>query len=162
MGRPNKYRKEFCDLLISHMEKGLSFYSFGAVADVTEHTLFDWVERYPDFGEAKRKGELKSLKSWETIGINGMLGKIKGWNPVSWIFVGKCRFRKYGYRDHAPEEEKPKEANKAEAAKALEELKTMLRDTSCQPTKPSMQASSLPVSPSGLLGESSSPVSNLL
>lgn len=154
-----KYKKEYCDTLLEHMGFGRSFESFGKVVDVCHRTLYNWVEEKPEFQEAKLRGELRALYEWETIGLQGMRGEIKGFNPVSWIFLGKCRFRKYGYKDHVEDDAIRKEPDKAEAVKALEELKTMLRDQQCQPMKQSLPESSAPQLASGLLGESSKPKS---
>ena len=57
-GRPTKYKKKFCQELVDHMEKGMSYETFGAVIDVSVQTLYDWEKVHPEFLEAKRKGFL--------------------------------------------------------------------------------------------------------
>jgi len=61
MANTLQYKKEFCELLIKHMSMGLSFRSFSAVAKVTRTTLYDWVDKYPEFKEAKEMGEDNAL-----------------------------------------------------------------------------------------------------
>lgn len=52
-GPPSKYKLEFNQMLIDHMEQGHSFRSFGGVIGVCEDTLHDWAKRHPDFKIAK-------------------------------------------------------------------------------------------------------------
>jgi hypothetical protein len=159
MATPTKYKKEFCQELITHMATGKSFDAFGGVVGVCHQTLYNWLETHEDFQQAKSVGELKGLNQWETIGLAGMMGKIKGFNPVSWIFVGKCRFRKYGYKDHVDEAQLIEVIDRSEAARArLHRLEQLLEERACWQKK-----SSIPLevvqSPSGLLTESLEPES---
>jgi DNA-binding transcriptional regulator YiaG len=41
-GRPTKYKRDYCAMLISHLKDGLSFESFGGVLGVSKQTLYDW------------------------------------------------------------------------------------------------------------------------
>jgi hypothetical protein len=93
-GRPTKYKKEYCELLVQHMKKGLSFETFAVRLDVTRSILYDWLKRHPEFVEAKEKGTLASMLAWEQIGIGLATGIHKQGNPAVWIFNMKCRFPK--------------------------------------------------------------------
>lgn len=55
-GRPTKYRKEFCELLIQHMSEGLSFDTFAGVLRVNPDTLYEWAKVHPEFSESKKVG----------------------------------------------------------------------------------------------------------
>lgn len=107
MARPvTKYKENLPKKLIDHMSKGYSFESFGAVADCTRACLYKWVEKYPEFKEAKDMGTMKSQYVWEKIGLEMALTKHDG-NPTAWIFNMKNRF---GWRDkveHSGDQEKP-------------------------------------------------------
>lgn len=92
MGRPTKYHKKFCEQLVDHMKKGLSFESFAADCECHKETLYEWVNQHPEFSEAKKRGTAFSSKRWEEIGMAGMAGKIKGFNAAVWIFNMKNRF----------------------------------------------------------------------
>lgn len=82
------------------MGKGLhSFASFGAIAGVTRKTLYEWVEQYPEFAEAKGLAELHSMLGWERKLLDAMDSPQKGWPLAGWIYTMKCRFRKYGYNE---------------------------------------------------------------
>lgn len=126
MAASGKYKPEFCDGLIEHMAQGLSFVSFGSKANVCAATLNDWVTRYPEFGQAKAKAELKCLEFWEKVGMKGMVGQYKGFSAAVWIFSMKARFVKYGWRDipEATVDNEPEEIAKLETGKLL----TLLRN----------------------------------
>lgn len=89
LGRPTKYKPEYCQLLIDHMSQGFSFRSFGAIPGVCEDTLHEWCKVYPDFSESKKIGQLKQAHALESIGIKAMEGKIPGFNATAWIFFMK-------------------------------------------------------------------------
>lgn len=82
------------------MSSGLSFESFASVAGVHRDTLYEWLAKHREFSDAKKRGEALSLRQWEQLGIDGMLGKVKGFNATIWIFNMKNRFR---WRDLQPE-----------------------------------------------------------
>lgn len=90
-GRPTKYKPEFCQLLMEHMKLGYSFECFGAEVLVTEKTLYNWVDKYPDFLQSKRLGEKLCQKWWEKLGRGIVSGKIQG-NAAVYIFNMKNRF----------------------------------------------------------------------
>lgn len=73
MGRPSKYKPEFCDLLVDHMKKGLSFESFAGLdeVDVDVDTLYEWAKTHPDFSEAKGRGFSKRRLNLEKTGLEG-------------------------------------------------------------------------------------------
>lgn len=93
IGRPSKYKKAFCQQLLTHMGEGLSFESFASEIGVHRDTLYEWAKQYPDFSDAKKRGTDLALKWWERIGQAGMVGKIKGFNAAVWIFSMKNRFK---------------------------------------------------------------------
>lgn len=59
MGRPTKFRKEFCKMLVNHMRSGLSFESFAGLpeVEVAKAQLYVWREKHKDFQEAYEKGQ---------------------------------------------------------------------------------------------------------
>ncbi len=117
---PYKYDAAFCEQLVEHMGQGLSFVSFAGKINVAASTINDWISRYPEFGDAKAKGEVKCLEFWEKVGIKGMVGQIKGFMPAVWIFSMKARFVKYGWRDIPVEQDQDaEEISKLETQKLL-------------------------------------------
>ncbi len=93
LGRPTKYKPEYCDKLKAHLADGLSFDAFAALIGVNIDTLYEWAKVYPEFSEAKKDGESLGLLFWEKVGRAGITGKIKGFNVAGWIFTMKNRFR---------------------------------------------------------------------
>lgn len=126
-GRPSKYDPKFCDVLIEHMSKGLSYESFAGAIGVSKQTLYTWESEYPEFLDAKEIGLGKSLLYWEQSGIKGahtveveeeiaerdpngkptgkmITVKVMRERPILppvWIFNVKNRF---GWRDRQPGE----------------------------------------------------------
>lgn len=82
-----KYKPEYCDQLKKHMAEGLSFKSFSAVVGVAPSTLFDWLEAYPEFSEAKEIGTNASLLFWERLSINSAMGNLVGDRPANIIAI---------------------------------------------------------------------------
>lgn len=161
MGAAYKYKKEFCTLLVAHMSEGLSFDSFAAIAKVTPKCLYDWEARYEEFAEAKELGTAASLLYWEKLGraaCDGSHDKEFKFNPAVWIFTLKCRFKRFGYQDLAPEEIADKRDKTAQIRQLMlhmeqlaEERANWLRNSSIV-SQPVQQ-------PSGLLGEPCAPES---
>ena len=48
-GRPSDYREEFCDLAISLMKEGASITEVAAECGVTKKTLYEWMDKHPEF-----------------------------------------------------------------------------------------------------------------
>lgn len=88
VGRPVKYKPEYCEMLIEHRKQGFSFESFAATISVHRDTLYEWVKVYPDFSDAKKRAKDVSLQVYEKIGIGMALGKIKG-DSTAWLFLLK-------------------------------------------------------------------------
>lgn len=66
-GRPTKYRPEYCDAVIEHMNTGASLTSFAASIDVARSSINEWIDTHYEFSEACRKGKAKCAAWWEKI-----------------------------------------------------------------------------------------------
>lgn len=66
-GRPTKYKKEYCQMLIDHMAQGYSFKSFAGIITTDEATIARWVLEFPDFCAAKMIGKAKERVIWEKL-----------------------------------------------------------------------------------------------
>lgn len=91
IGRPSKYKPEYCEMLIEHMKTGLSFETFATVVGAGRETIYEWARVHPEFSDAKTKGFEENLAFWEKAGISGMLGHIQGFNAAVFIFNMKNR-----------------------------------------------------------------------
>ena len=76
-GRISDYDPRYCEMLIEHMEKGLTFESFAAVPGVTFRTLYNWEKKHPEFFHAREIGLAKSLLWWEQSSMAAAYGKTK-------------------------------------------------------------------------------------
>lgn len=99
LGRPTKYRPEYCSLLIEHMSQGYSYETFAADIDVCKDTLYEWEKHHLDFSYAKKRAFLKAQKYWEKLALDNMINvssKESGsvsLNTGLWIFNMKNRFK---------------------------------------------------------------------
>ena len=67
-GRPKiEFKQEYCTQLEDHMRQGLTIYSFGAVINVGSQTVMSWLKKYPEFKDAKERGETKLRKFDEQL-----------------------------------------------------------------------------------------------
>lgn len=76
-----KYTPEFCDLLIEHLSKGLSYTTFGSTIGVVTSTLYEWENDHPEWKEAKDIAFQKSQEFFEKRLVAKVSGqKINGLN----------------------------------------------------------------------------------
>lgn len=94
VGRPTEYRQEYCQKLIDHMASGLSFETFGVSIGMVTATTYKWLEKHPEFVEAKNIAEQECRRFWERMGTGIAAGKLKNGNSGVWIYNMKCRFPK--------------------------------------------------------------------
>ena len=64
-GRPTKYKKEYCQVVIDKMAEGYSKEACAGFLNISKVTLYEWAEKYPDFMNAISIGETKSQMFWE-------------------------------------------------------------------------------------------------
>lgn len=110
-GRPSKYEDTYPEMLIQHMEQGLSYESFAGLVSVCIATLYCWEKDHPEFLEAKNAAFQKSRLFWEKEGIKGLWNECfkddsgttvsRSINSAVWVFNMKNRFK---WRDKQPEE----------------------------------------------------------
>jgi len=100
-GQPTLYKPEYCEMLIEHMAKGLSFESFAAITNTCDDTLYEWAKVHEEFSAAKKAAFQKCRLFWENLGVshimNESFGKGEGsksLNSAVWIYNMKCRFPK--------------------------------------------------------------------
>ena len=82
------------------MSEGYSFRSFGAVVGVSRKTLYEWVDKYPEFAEAKDIATSKAQMffekrlNWKLSGDQKIVQKSKNVDVSCLIFALKTRFSK--------------------------------------------------------------------
>lgn len=94
MARPTKYDPKYCEMLIEHMSKGLSYECFGPSINVATSNVYEWEKKHPEFQEAKKEAFGQSRLFWEKEGIDGLWNEQgeKQLNNTIWIFNMKNRF----------------------------------------------------------------------
>jgi len=71
-GRPTKYKKEFCALVIRLGKEGVSRAGWAAQLDIAIATLYNWEENQPEFLEATTRARDLSLAWWNEQGRKGI------------------------------------------------------------------------------------------
>lgn len=83
-GRPTTYFPEYCEQLIDHMAQGYSFESFGGIVNAGRATLYQWMDKNPEFADAKKKGEAASKLFWERLQIRNAKSGEGNFSAISW------------------------------------------------------------------------------
>lgn len=99
-GRPTEYDPKYCDELVAHMSKGLSWESFAGKLGVCRQTLYAWAKAHPEFLNARQHGIDANLLFWEEQGNMGLWQDEGGpkLNASIWMFNMKAR---HHWRDRA-------------------------------------------------------------
>lgn len=61
VGRPSSYDTKYCNELIKHCSKGMSFESFAFKVGVSSRTLNNWSKHYVEFEEAHAQAKVARL-----------------------------------------------------------------------------------------------------
>ena len=84
VGRPTKYRPEFCETVGPFLAQGYSLTAFAADCDVSRASINVWMGEHPEFLEAVHKAQAKKAMWWETT----LLGIAKN---RRWAWCCDCR-----------------------------------------------------------------------
>jgi len=90
-GRPTDYRPEFCERVLELGREGKSHAQIAANLGVARKTLYEWQERYPEFGDAMTHARDLSQAWFEDMGQTGLV--MQGFNASLWAKQVSCRFR---------------------------------------------------------------------
>lgn len=105
--KPFKFKPEYCQDLIDHMSKGLSYTTWGADHNVGTSTIYEWEEKIPEWKEAKEKAFKKCQEFFEKRLVAKISGQdIKGFDSRKvdtscLIFALKTRF----YKDYSEKQQ---------------------------------------------------------
>jgi len=91
-GRPTKYKKEYAEKLPDMFKNGESVAEVCAELGIWKDTFYNWVNKYPKFSDAYKKGQELSEAWWTKLGRVGSAGKVSI-QPATWIFNMKNRFK---------------------------------------------------------------------
>jgi hypothetical protein len=74
-------------------EEGETLVGMAEACDVSRETINEWMKAHPDFSDAVKRGLQKSQAWWERQGRLATFGATPGFNPTSYIFNMKNRFK---------------------------------------------------------------------
>ena len=99
-GCPTKYKKEYCDTVVSCMKEGMSIEEVCLELNICKQTFYNWAKTYSDFLDAKKKGEDFSLGWWMRMGREYLfptgIQEERKLNYTGWYMNMKNRF---GWKD---------------------------------------------------------------
>ncbi len=92
-GRPSHYRPEMCEKLLDLMAEGKTDTQTCAMLGISVDSLARYRRTYPEMAEAHAKGKLLQQAAWESLGMKGIMGEIKGFNATTYIFMMSNLFK---------------------------------------------------------------------
>lgn len=98
VGRPSKYKEEYCSEIIEFMKDGSSKVQFCAHIGICYDTFLDWKKAHPLFSESIKIADMHCQAWWEDKGKKAVFGGVEGFNATGYIFNLKNRFPQH-YRD---------------------------------------------------------------
>lgn len=93
IGRPTKYKPEYCGYFLEYLRQGLPVDSFGATIGVCKDTVYEWIKKYPEFSDAYKTGFELGKLAWATMGWQGAAGQIEGFRPDAWKHIGRVQYK---------------------------------------------------------------------
>jgi hypothetical protein len=90
VGRPTLYKPEFCDVAIEALKHGASIEEIGLALDVGYTTVYEWMDRHPDFAQAIKKGREFSKGWWMQKGRTEL--ENQKFSATLWYMNMKNRF----------------------------------------------------------------------
>jgi hypothetical protein len=91
-GRPTEYNgEEHCKIAIDLMSEGASITEVAAEIGVERKTLYNWMDKHPDFLHAIKRGEELSQAWWEKQGRTNL--KDQAFSYTGWYMNMKNRFK---------------------------------------------------------------------
>lgn len=92
VGRPTDYRPDWMlAKVVDLMSEGASKTEVAAELGVTKETLYQWINKYPEFSDAIKKGEGLCEAWWEKQGRKSMHDQ--KFNASLWYMNMKNRFK---------------------------------------------------------------------
>lgn len=75
-GRPTKYKKEYCEMLVEFMGRPMPYEAFAGLIGVSFDVLYDWEKKHPEFLQAKKEGRAKMLYALTDMYWKGTRGEL--------------------------------------------------------------------------------------
>ena len=84
------YKPEHCDLAIEAGKQGKSLAWIAAEIGVTKPTIFNWIEKFPEFAEAMALAKVYAQRWWEDAGQTNLA--TMGFSAGMWSRSMAARF----------------------------------------------------------------------
>lgn len=91
VGRPSKYRPEYCDEIIELGKDGKSIAQMAAHFDVDKASVYDWAANHEEFSTALARAKAHSQKWWEDQAQKNLSDR--NFNAQLWLKSVASRFR---------------------------------------------------------------------
>jgi len=105
VGRPTKYDPSWMlEDVIAIGRIGGSHTEMAVELGIHRDTFYEWLKIHEDFSDAVKIADAAAQTWWERASRSGAIGLIPNWNPTTYIFNMKNRFRdSYSDKPTAPE-----------------------------------------------------------
>lgn len=91
VGRPSKYKPEYCEQIIELGKEGKSIAQMAAAFDVDKASIFDWAAAHEDFSTALARAKAYSQTWWEDAAQKNLSDR--NFNAQLWLKSVASRFR---------------------------------------------------------------------
>lgn len=91
VGRPTKYKPEYCEQIIELGKAGKSIAQMASHFDVDKASIFDWAAAHEEFSTALARAKAHSQTWWENTAQNNMDNR--NFNAQLWLKSVASRFR---------------------------------------------------------------------
>jgi len=91
VGRPSKYKPEFCERVIELAKDGCGWADYAAEFEVDRASLFRWADEHEEFRTALSRAKVLEQQWWERAGRQGMMAE--RFNALVWKTSVQARFR---------------------------------------------------------------------
>lgn len=123
-GRPTDYDPAYCQLVIEHGARGMSFETFGPSVGVHRSTLYAWCDKHPEFQDARKQCQDARAEWWEGVLRAGVLGEIQNFSAAAAIFA----LKQQGWQDKQQLELSGRDGKAIELAATREATMSYLKD----------------------------------
>ena len=69
-GRPSTYDPAYCEQAETFLSDGYSVAALAGFLKVAKSTIYEWIERHPEFSDAVKRGQAGAVYWWETANRN--------------------------------------------------------------------------------------------
>ena len=91
VGRPTKYKPEYCEEVLKMAAEGMSMAEYAAAFGVDRPTLYDWKEQHVEFSTALTRAKALEQSWWEREARLNV--KNREFNANLWYRCAAARFR---------------------------------------------------------------------